>query len=169
MLYLAVSGCDTSRPAPERWEQTADPWLAPAPAGFAHRWLAEDRFSPVVEAHRVEAVAALAETTAVRLTAAEAARFTGRELPAGGEFVLLRGAALRETNGGYSVSTFDNLVSVRHNCLGRPPSGPVTHGAVVAVLPAMPSGLRGLRLVQVIPVAAATLAERFKAEAAKYG
>jgi hypothetical protein len=140
VVSLAVNGCDTRRPPPEPWEQPADPWLAPAPAGAAHNWLDRDRFAPVTEPLRAEAVAALAATSVLRLTAAEAARFAGRELPADGEFFLLRGAAMGETHGSYSVSTFGDSVNVMHMCLGRP-SGPVTHGAVVAAFPTTPKAV----------------------------
>ncbi len=118
----------------------ADPWLAPSPDGAAHNWLDRDRFAPVVGPLRAEAVAALANASVLRLTAVEAARFAGRELPVGGEFFLLRGAAMGETHGSYSVSTFDGSVNVMHTCLGRP-SGPVTHNAVVAALSEMPKAV----------------------------
>jgi hypothetical protein len=74
------------------------------------------------------------------VSAEEAARLTGKQLPAGREYVLLRGVVLNEGNGGFDVGWSKRAVHVHHGCLGRRPV-PMTSKALVAVLPSVPDAV----------------------------
>jgi hypothetical protein len=133
---LAVAGCGASGGEDRQEPLTADSWYAPPPDREFDP-LGENRFAPVLAEHQLEAQAALAETAAKRLSAEEAARLTGKRLPADGEYVLLRGILLNEANGRFDVGVKGRAVYVYHGSLGRPPV-PIRRKALVAVLPAVP-------------------------------
>jgi hypothetical protein len=99
--------------------------------------LDKNHFAPVVETLEPEAQEALATSPAKRLTAEEAARLAGRQLPQGAEYVLLRAVMLYEGTGAFEVGVQGGSVHVHHGCLGRGPA-PMTRKALIAVLPAVP-------------------------------
>ena len=84
-----------------------------------------------------EAQTALADVTAKRLSADEAARLVGHPLPAGAAFVLLRAVVLSEGTGTFTIGVSDTSVSVHYGCLGRRPTS-MGRKALVAVLASVP-------------------------------
>ena len=115
----------------------ADSWYSPPPSVRGLRPLDEDRFAPVTPALQAEAQAGLADVSAKRVTAKEAARWVGRPLAAGGVYVLLRAVVLFEGTGKFYVGVCGRAVHVHHGCLGGRPA-PMGRRALVAVLPAVP-------------------------------
>ncbi|HYH65077.1 MAG TPA: hypothetical protein VD866_10320 [Urbifossiella sp.] len=137
-LVTAV-GCSKPAPAPVV-EPVKDSWyVLPPPEVPIGSELGGDRYATVVEPHLAEALTTLADKPVHQLTATEAARLAGLELPPDGVYVLLRALVLRESNGGYTVRVTAGTAHVQHNCLGAH-DGPMTRRAV-AVLPAMPSAV----------------------------
>ena len=138
LALLAAVGCG-SREGDEdqRAFLSADSWYSPPPWSEDFAPLGKDQFAPVAEALQPEAQAALAEAPAKQLSAEEAARLVGRQLPAGGEYVLLRAVVLNERTGGLSLGVSGRTVHVHHGCLGRH-AVPMARKALVATLPAMP-------------------------------
>jgi hypothetical protein len=133
---LVAAGCGSPDGEDHRASAAVDSWVAwPPDRDFAP--LGEDRFAPVVAEHQREAQAVLAESAAKLVSAEEAARLTGKQLPVGGEYVLLRGVVLNEANGSFDVGLKGTAVHVFHGSLGRHPI-PMRRKAVVAVLPAVP-------------------------------
>lgn len=117
---------------------SADSWYSLPPSGTSEfTSLGQERFAPVAEARHSEAQAALADVSAKRVTAEEAARLVGRPLPVGGEYVLLRAVMLFEGTGGFDVGVSGRAVHVRHDCLGHRPA-PMRRKALVAVLSSVP-------------------------------
>lgn len=137
VLFIGT-GCGVAGGGGDRRAFTAaDSWYSPPPAASDFTPLDKERFAPAAEALQPEAQVALADVPAKRLTAEEAARFVGRPLPAGGEYILLRAVVLFEGTGGFEVGVSGSAVRVHHGCLGRRPA-PMTRKALVAVLPAVP-------------------------------
>jgi hypothetical protein len=132
---LAAIGCGLTDD--RRAFSSADSWYSPPPFTADFAPLDTDRFAPVTEPFQPEAQAALASVPAKRLSADEAARLTGKQLSAGGEYVLLRAVVLHEGTGGFDIGINGRAVNVHHGCLGRRPV-PMRRKALVAVLPAVP-------------------------------
>jgi len=126
-------------PVDRRAFTTADSWYSPPPPNREFTPLAKDRFAQVDAALQAEGQGALAEVPVKRITAAEAARLTGKPLPIGEEYVLLRALVLNEGTGGFyiGVGNGGSSVHVEHDCLGRGPV-PMKRKAVVAVLQSVP-------------------------------
>ena len=117
---------------------SADSWYSPPSSGTNEfTWLGKERFAPVAEARQSEAQATLADVSAQRVSADEAARLVGRPLPVDGEYVLLRAVVLFEGTGAFDVGVSGHAVHVHHGCLGRHPA-PMRRKALVAVLPSVP-------------------------------
>jgi hypothetical protein len=135
VALLVVAGCGETED--RRAFTAADGWYSPPSGSSAFTPLDKDRFSPVADALQPEAQTALADVSAKRVTAHEAARLVGRPLPPGGEYVLLRAVVLSEGTGGFDVGVSEQAVHVYHGCLGRGPA-PMGRKALVAVLPAVP-------------------------------
>jgi hypothetical protein len=138
-MVLAAAGCGSREAAKDRRAfSSVDPWYSPPPATVEFAQLGKDRFVPVADALQPEAQAALAEVPAKRVSADEATRLVGKQLPAGGEYVLLRAVVLNEGTGGFAIGVCQGAVHVHHGCLGCEPV-PMARKALVAVLPAVPS------------------------------
>lgn len=138
VALMAAVGCSEPAPAPYL-EPVKDSWYVSLPSDVPlGSELGEDRFAPVVEPHLAEVLATLTDKPIHELSAAEAARLVGRELPPGGVYVLLRALVLRESNAGYHLRVTERTVNVQHYCMGLH-HGPMTRRAIVAVLPAVPT------------------------------
>jgi hypothetical protein len=95
------------------------------------------RITSVVETLQPEAQQALAAAPTKRLTATEAARLAGRQLPKSAEYVLLRAVVLNENTGGFQISVQGTSVNVYHGCLGIRPVR-MMRKALVAALAEVP-------------------------------
>jgi hypothetical protein len=116
---------------------STDSWYSPPPSVAGFTAVDKNNFAPVIESLQPEAQEALAASPARRVTAEQAERLAGRQLPQGAEYVLLRAVALYEGTGAFVVGVQGASVHVHHGCLGRSPA-PMTRKALVAVLPAVP-------------------------------
>jgi hypothetical protein len=130
---LALVGCG----ADHRGFSSVDSWWKPPPDIFDFTPLDRARFAAVKDAFQQEAQAALSEAPAKRVSADEAARLTGKQLPGGWEYILLRGVVLNERTGGFGVDVKGRSVHIHHSCLGRH-AVPMVRKALIAVLPALP-------------------------------
>jgi hypothetical protein len=86
------------------------------------------------------AQATLLEVLAKQVSPGEASRLTGKQLPAGEEYMLLRGVVLNEGTGHFQVGTSGRTVYIGHDCLGHQ-AVPMVRKALVAVLPALPEAV----------------------------
>ena len=132
---LAAIGCGSTEDG--RAFSSTDSWYLPPPFTTDFAPLDTDRFAPVTEPFQPEAQAALAGVPAKRLSADEATRLAGKQLPASGEYVLLRAVVLNEGTGGFNIGVCGRAVNVHHGSLGRRPV-PMRRKALVAVLPVVP-------------------------------
>ena len=124
-------------PEDRRAFTTIDSWYAP-PTNFAVLTpLSRERFAAGIEPLQAEAQQQLADSSVKPITAEDATRLTGKQLPRGEVYVLLRGVALNVEWGGFDVGVGEKVVSVRHGNLGTSPL-PMTRRALVAVLPSLP-------------------------------
>ena len=127
---LAFADADTwqtAAPLDPNWETTAQP-------------LAPSDMAVVPQATRAQALKKLAKDPFVALTPAAVARLLpGQALPADAALkpYLVRGVALDETQGGFSVETNNGLVWVMFNCLSATPPPP-SHRALVLFLASPP-------------------------------
>jgi hypothetical protein len=135
LSLLAVVGCGDHRAF-----SSVDSWWKPPPDNVAFAPLGSDRFAAVNDTLQPEAQAALLETPAKRVSAEEAARLTGKQLPAGGEYILLRAVMLNKGTGGFHVGMSGRAVHIHHSCLGRH-AVPMARKALIAVLPALPEAV----------------------------
>jgi hypothetical protein len=135
VALFVMAGCGVT--ADRRAFTSVDSWYSPPSSSIDFTPLDKEWFAPVEDAHQMEAQAALADVSARRVTADEAARLVGRPLAAGGECVLLRAVVLFEGTGGFDVGVSGRAVHVHHGCLGRRPA-PMGRKALIAVLPAVP-------------------------------
>ena len=139
VVLLALARCDEIGPAGHTRPAYAsrDAWDSPPPEGLTFEPIDAARVAPVVDAHQAEAQASLAAVPARALSAEEAARLSGRALPEGGVYVLIRGVALVEATGSFRVGVHDRAVHVHHGSLGQRHAR-MTRKAIVAVLSSMP-------------------------------
>jgi hypothetical protein len=117
VILIAVVGC--KRTEDRRIFSSVDSWYSPPPVGVQFTQLSKDRFAVVADALQPEAQAALSEVAAKRVSADEAARLVGKQIPAVGEFILLRAVVLNEGTGAFEVGMSGQSVSILHGCLGR--------------------------------------------------
>jgi hypothetical protein len=132
---LVVIGCGDHRSF-----SSVDSWWKPPPGSFDFTPLDSDRFAAVKDALQPEAQAALLEAPAKRVSAEEAARLTGKQFAAGGEYILLRGVVLNEGTGHFNVGVSGRWVHIEHRCLGHH-AVPMARKALIAVLPALPDAV----------------------------
>jgi hypothetical protein len=138
LTLLAAVGCGSHESAEDRRAfSSVDSWYSPPSADEGFSPVGKDRFAMVADTLQPEAQAALARAPAKRMSADEAARLAGKQLPAGGEYVLLRAVVLNERTGGFEVGVNARAVHVHHGCLGRHPV-PMARKALIVVLPAVP-------------------------------
>ncbi len=101
-------------------------------------WIISDYFI-VSELAQAEAQSLLEENAAVGITSDQVARFLGKAVqpPSGTKFFLLRGVALNESTGNFSVFYQGRLVWVYHGSLGKRPA-PMKRRALIAALNSQP-------------------------------
>jgi hypothetical protein len=141
VLLVAAVGCGSRQDAEGRRAfSSVDSWYSPPPARADFVRLGKDQFATVADTLQPEAQVALADTPFKSVSAEEAVRLTGKQLPAGGQYVLLRAVVLNEKTGGFDVEVGKEAVHVHHGCLGRR-AVPMTRKALVAVLPSVPEAV----------------------------
>jgi hypothetical protein len=101
-------------------------------------WKRNDFFLVPARTQR-EAQSLLEESAAVGISSDQVTRFLGKAVspPEGTRFFLLRGVALNEETGVFSVFSRDQLVWVYHGSLGRSPV-PMKRRALIAALQDQP-------------------------------